>query len=270
MIKTSRTILAVLALCLHLTACSISQTETTDTTPPTTLPHTTAPTVPTTTAETTIPETTVTTEPVTQPAITPEYLDQIILYFNEVCLDAEISDGGDPSKVQKWVMPLLCSLHGDYTEADKAVIEDFMSQLNTIPGFPGIGWVDEKTSPNMRIWFGTQDEMISLMGEHTAGFDGTVTFWYDQDEIYSCDVFVRTELDQMLRNSIILEEIYNGLGPIQDTSLRPDSIIYEDFSQPQALTETDLLILQLLYDPQIQCGMDSSDCEKIIRNILMS
>jgi hypothetical protein len=30
---------------------------------------------------------------------------------------------------------------------------------------------------------------------------------------------------------VILEEVYNGLGPVQDTALRPDSLIYSDFSE---------------------------------------
>jgi hypothetical protein len=74
-------------------------------------------------------------------------------------------------------------------------------------------------------------------------------------------------LDQYRRNSVILEEIYNGLGPIQDTSLRSDSIIYSEFSQPQALTNIDELILKLLYHPDIMPGMNAEQCETIIRQL---
>ena len=33
-------------------------------------------------------------------------VDDVVLYFKEVVLDAEFSDGGDASLVQKWVVPI--------------------------------------------------------------------------------------------------------------------------------------------------------------------
>ena len=105
------------------------------------------------------------------------------------------------------------------------------------------------------------------MGDDFYGMDGGVTFWYLDDEIYDATICYRTDLSQQLRNSVILEEIYNGLGPIQDTDLRPDSIIYAEFSQPQKLTEMDELILRLLYHPQMKCGMTADECEAVIRRL---
>ena len=86
-------------------------------------------------------------------------------------------------------------------------------------------------------------------------------------EIYDATICYRTDLDQYLRNSVILEEIYNGLGPIQDTALRPDSLIYQGFSEPQWVTPVDELILKLLYHPSILPGMDAQQCEQVIRSL---
>ena len=66
---------------------------------------------------------------------------------------------------------------------------------------------------------------------------------------------------------MILEEIYNGLGPIQDTDLRSDSIIFSGYSTPQHLTAVDELLLRLLYHPQLTCGMDSAACQSAIRQL---
>jgi hypothetical protein len=62
-----------------------------------------------------------------------------------------------------------------------------------------------------------------------------------------------------------MEEIYNGLGPVQDTALREDSLIWQGYSIPQELTAVDELILKLLYHPDILCGMDARQCEEVIR-----
>jgi hypothetical protein len=66
---------------------------------------------------------------------------------------------------------------------------------------------------------------------------------------------------------VILEEIYNGLGLTQDTILREDSIIWQSYSEPQELTPVDKLLLQLLYHPDIRCGMNAAECEAVIREL---
>lgn len=169
--------------------------------------------------------------------------------------------------MQKWTQPVRYALHGEYTEEDIATLSSFVQWLNTIEGFPRISQAQEPWEANLQIHFCTQSEMVDLMGDNFYGMDGAVTFWYYDNEIYDAIICYRTDLDQYLRNSVILEEIYNGLGPIQDTALRPDSIIYAEYSQPQSLTAVDELILKLLYHPDILPGMDAGQCEQVIRTL---
>lgn len=204
-----------------------------------------------------------------EPSHSPLYIpgvevDDVITYFSEVCLDAEFSQGGNPSIVQKWTIPIRYMVFGQPTKQDLAILEEYTAWLNTIEGFPGISETEDPSLANLRIHFCTNQELLDIMGEEYVGLDGAVTFWYRNNEIYDAVICCRKDLNQHLRNSVILEEIYNGLGPVQDTSLRPDSIIYAEFSEPQALTEMDKLILRLLYHPQILCGMDAEDCAEII------
>ena len=231
-------------------------------------------TVPATIAEspTTIPtENTilVTTSP-TEPAHSALYIsnidvEDVIDWFNEVCLAAEYVNSGDPSFLQKWDCTISYTVHGDPTDDDLVVLESFTQWLNTLGGFPGIIETEDPMEANLNIHFCTQSEMLSKMGDWARDLDGAVTFWYENNRIYDATIYIRTDLNQYLRNSVILEELYNGLGPIQDTSLRPDSIIYAEFSEPQELTEIDKLILQLLYHPQMQFGMNADQCEEVIR-----
>lgn len=218
-----------------------------------------------------VPETAPATEPPETIHTGPESLDvpveEVILYFNEVCLDAEYSFSGDASLLQKWGAPILYRVHGTPTEEDLMTLESFVSWLNTVEGFPGIAEAGEHEGANLNIHFCSQPVLGELMGEELQYMDGAVTFWYDEDVIYDAIICIRNDLDQTLRNSVILEEIYNGLGPIQDTMLRPDSIIFSEFSQPQNLTPMDELILKLLYHPDMKCGMDAAECEAVIRRL---
>ena len=192
---------------------------------------------------------------------------EVITYFNEVCLAAEIVNSGNPAVLQRWEIPVSYQILGDPTAEDLAALTGFAQWLNTVEGFPGIAQTQDATQANLRIHFCTQEEMLSIMGDSFTGMDGAVTFWYREDAIYDAIICIRTDLDQDLRNSVILEELYNGLGPIQDTTLRPDSIIYAEFSQPQMLTEMDELILRLLYHPRFRCGMTPKECEAAIREL---
>lgn len=256
-----RTLCLLLILCaLLLSACIGAPVGV----PPTqTIPDTQA----TQTVQTDPP---VTEPPVTEPLHSEWYIpgvgvEDVIRYFSEVCLDAEFVNGGDPSCLQRWEVPIRYRLYGDPTDTDLQTLTTFARWLNTMDGFPGIYEAEDTLSANLQIYFCTQQELIDRMGENFYGTDGAVTFWYSDDMIYNAVICYRTDLEQSLRNSVVLEEIYNGLGPIQDTSLRPDSIIYSGFSQPQALTAIDELLLKLLYHPDMRPGMNTQECEAVIR-----
>ena len=272
-------ILCLLLLAVLLVSCgkapaaepsAPATTEPIITAPPTTEPPTTEP--PTTEPPTTEPPTTeppATEPPTTEPPHSPLYLEDVpvesvITWFNEVCLDSEFVNGGNPNLIQKWDVPIAYYLHGDFNAEDEAVLEDFAQWLNTVEGFPGITRAEQPEDANLNIHFTDQQGLLDIMGHEFSGLDGAVTYWYDYNAIYDCTICVRTDLHRELRNSVILEELYNGLGPIQDTMLRPDSIAYQEFSEPQELTKEDKLILQLLYHPQIECGMDAEACSRVI------
>ena len=273
----SQGIVLALALCLFsgcafqnmpATQSTTGQT-TTATIPESSAPtNTTAPTVGTTAAVTT---------PSTAPTVIPEHsplyiptvsVEEAIVYFNEVCLDAEFVNQGDPTKLQKWETPIHYICYGTLTDTDRTTLDTFVNWLNTIEGFPGIQETTDPNLANLRIHFCGPAEYLSLMGDNFSGTDGGVTFWYNgANEIYNAVIGYRTDVDQQIRNSVILEEIYNGLGPINDTQLRKTSVIYAGFSTPQSLSEEDKLILKLLYHPQMQCGMDAAQCEAVIRQL---
>lgn len=254
----------LLVLCLLLCGCTPAVTTPPDTTGST---------------ETSQPssEPPVTDPPVTEPPA-PQHselyipglsVEDVIRYFNEVCLDAEFSDGpGDASLLQRWERPIYYELYGTYTDQDLLMLTTFTRWLNTIPGFPGMHRAGSAADVNAEIYFCTQQELIDKMGSNFYGTDGAVTFWYNgNNQIFRSVICYRTDISQFVRNSVILEEIYNGLGPVQDTDLRTDSIIYSGYSTPQELTDIDRLLLILLYHPSLSCGMTAAQCEAVIRQL---
>ena len=265
-------------LVLFLSACTGTFSADGNTTLPTDEIPTTESTVEDSTASvtTSIPETTQEETETTAPAHTPLYLpqytaQQIMEYFEEVVLDIEYTDGtGDATLVQKWKEPIRYRVFGMPTDEDLAVLETLFAQLNEISGFPGIYAAADEEPGNLTIRFLEPEAFRANFATLLNGEDayGAVQFWYytDSNEIYTANVGYRADIDQSTRTSVLLEEIVNMLG-ITDTIQRTDSIVYQYSNDNTALSDIDWLILKLLYDPAIQCGMGFDSCRAIIQQL---
>lgn len=271
-IVTAICVMLVLIFC----ACQVPVAPPAETVPAVITEPSMAPTQPETTTPTE-PVTTTPTEPETTQTVHSElYLEeysveQVIEYFEEVALDMEYTDGtGNTSLVQKWTEPIYYRIYGDATEEDLAVIDGLFTQLNTIPGFPGIYPPAEGDIHHMALNFMDQQTFQDTFSDFILGESayGAVQFWYytATNEIHTANIGYRTDVNQQERNSVLVEEVINGLG-ITDSVLRPDSVVYQYSNDNTCLSDMDFLILQLLYDPAIECGMDAEACRNAIRQI---
>lgn len=220
------------------------------------------------------------TEPIeTEPTVSqhsrlylPQYTtSQVCDYFAEIVLDMEYTTGdGDSTLVQKWVTPIYYRIYGEATEEDRNVINELAAQLNNVPGFPGIYPVEDGMVENVSIRFLNPTDFDISFSEVTNGeyAFGAVQFWYYNatNDIYNARIGCRTDIDQSARNSVIQEEIINALG-ISDTVLREDSIVYQYSNDNVALSDMDWIIINLLYDSSIQCGMNYDACVAVIEDL---
>ena len=197
--------------------------------------------------------------------------EQITEYFEEVVLNTEYSDGtGEDYLVQKWLSPICYRVFGTPTDTDSEVLGALVEQLNAIPGFPGIRAAEDGEAEDVSISFLEREAFETSFSVVTNGEDsfGAVQYWYytQTNELYAACIGCRTDIDQEERNSVLVEEVINMLG-ISDTVLRPDSITYQFSNDNTALSEIDLVILKLLYDPAIACGMDAERCAQVIQEL---
>ena len=142
--------------------------------------------------------------------------------------------------------------------------------LNEIKGFPGIYPAEKDETEAMTIHFYNRHEFRDNMSQYIANeiADGTAVYWFynDSHQIYSAKIGYRTDIKQKTRNSVILEEVVNALG-LGDSTLREDSIVYQEYSLPQELSDMDWIILKLLYSPEIHSGMGQDECAEVIRKL---
>jgi len=218
------------------------------------------------------PMTTEPTVPLHSDLYHPDYtLQQIREFFEEVILDVEYSSGtGDSSLVQKWISPIGYRIFGTPTEEDLTVLDALFTQLNELPGFPGIYEASEGDTEQLRISFLEPEVFRASYSSVVGGEDatGATEFWYytDTNEIHSARIGYRTDIDQSIRNSVLIEEIINTLG-ISDTVLREDSVTYQYSDFNTALSDVDWILLKLLYHPEIRCGMDAAACAAALEEL---
>ena len=192
---------------------------------------------------------------------------QMFDYFGEIVFNSEYGTGTSTS-VKKWNTPIRYRICGDATKKDLEVLTDLFTQLNKIDGFPGIYAADDEE--NLIISFLGVEDFNNSFSEFLKGEDayGATEFWYynDTNEIYTARIGYRTDVDQATRISILIEEIVNTLG-VSDTEVREDSIVYQYSNDNTALSDIDWVILKLLYDPQIKCGMNTNSCNDILEKL---
>ena len=183
----------------------------------------------------------------------------------------EYTDGtGDTTLVQKWTSPIRYRIYGTPTDEDYAVLTGLFAQLNAMPGFPGIYAAAEEESENLTLSFLQPYDFRTQFSDVLYGEEayGATQFWYytATNEIHTARIGYRTDVDQNSRNSILIEEIINMLG-ITDTVLREDSVVYQYSDENTVLSDVDWIILRILYDPAIQCGMGEETCAIVVQNL---
>lgn len=179
--------------------------------------------------------------------------DDIVNYFCEVALGAEY---GDASKnVIKWTSPVYYTITGEATEADMQLLNSLIASINLVPGFPGMYEAGESSEANLTINFVSYDGMVSAAGDSYNGF---VNLWWSDYLISNGTIYYRTDLAQDLRNAVIVEELCQGLGLLNDTYNYPESIFYQYHTDTSWPTTLDWALIQLLYRSEITPGMDES------------
>ena len=194
--------------------------------------------------------------------------EELILYFNEVCINSDLSVNKSPTYlIRKWENPIYYMVYGEYTDEDIETLESFAEFLNSIYGFPGMYKAANESEKNFSIYFGDHNKMVEVMGEAASNANGFVRVSYNTytKELVRGQICYLSTLDQQYRNRVIMHEIFNGIGAMNDTISRKDSIIYNLGITADVLSAEDITIIKMLYLPQIKSGMNEDQCEAVIR-----
>ncbi|HID83277.1 MAG TPA: DUF2927 domain-containing protein [Chromatiales bacterium] len=184
-------------------------------------------------------------------------------YFLEIALGSEY--GNRRARIKKWQKDIHIKVKGQPTQADLQTLKQVVEDLNALIT-PDIRLAENNT--NMEIYF-IPERQFSETEKHykpkNLGFFwarwNPTTYAINRSRI----LISSTGITQQERSHLIREELTQSLGLMNDSSRYPDSIFYQPWSRVTNFSEIDKAIIKLLYQKDIEPGMNRSELIQLLQ-----
>ena len=204
----------------------------------------------------------------------PDFVERA---FYSVALEREYADGNHP--LAKWNQPIRIWLnHGVGDQAlHQELAELHVQHLAQITGL-SIEFVSQKSQANVQ-WIYTReshwikDAKSALNLKSTQHLNTAIcTAGYRTDangHIVSAAIVIPVDLARSRGKLLacIVEEITQALGLPNDSEYAFPSI-FNDHTPEELLAPLDIILLKLLYEPELKAGMTLSEAKPIIKRIV--
>lgn len=196
--------------------------------------------------------------------------DELCSCFSESVFSSyEYNEDLNSLTVLKWESPVVCFLSGDVTEQDTAAVEAFSASLAAVTEFPGFSVSDSEESSNLLVRICDRDEFMAIAasGVNYEESDSYISVSYDEQSgaITDAEICIRSDTIPYVRSSLIQRELLRSLGMFGESLHRSDSLLSPSYIHIPAPSDTDLLLLRILYNNHIACGADSATCMAYVR-----
>lgn len=186
-------------------------------------------------------------------AYTNEQLD----YLLEVAIGTEFGDASN--SIKKWIENVYIKVYGSTTLEDMQTLQKVVSELNELIDPIEITIVSDTQTDqksNIDIYFVPEKEFAQYEPNYRPLNYGFFWVWWRDHVIYRSRIMISTEgVTQVERSHLIREELTQSLGLMIDSSLYPDSIFFEGWTQTLEYAPIDRLLIEMLYQPEIMPGM---------------
>ena len=178
-------------------------------------------------------------------------------YFEAVAFGAE--EGATELRIRKWRRDIRFAVLGSPTDADLAIIDRVIAELNGLVAPLEVSRVTE--GPNALILFLAKPNRYIPDPAAVRYTDGKVSvFTAPNGEILAATVFIPAHrLEGGRRAHVIREEMTQGLGLLRDSWWFPDSIFYEGVRAVTEFAAIDRYLIRTLYRPEILPGMSIAE-----------
>lgn len=194
--------------------------------------------------------------------------------FGKTVFGVEYDDPNAVMVVRKFQQPARVGIDNRSAIDRTAAVSAFVSTLQ--PAIHGLTLAEagSREPANFRIYVvDRKDYGPVIRGEiyrdpkATAPGRCFVRVLSSNGAIARTDVVIVSDEGEFLFQRCLVEEVLQGLGPLNDSDDLADSVFNDD-SRHAAFTLHDRLILNMLYDPRIKAGMTSEETETLLPFLL--
>ena len=184
-------------------------------------------------------------------------------YFLNITFNVEYGDG-NTLDLRRWEQPIRIRVYGSPTQEDLATLDRHIDDLNQIENMPFLQRVTEEE--NIEFYFVALNDISKYIDGYIEGNWGFFWSWWNgAQQMTKVQIAIASDVtNQLQRNHLILEELTQSLGMMQDSNQYPDSIFYADWTEVQQLSPLDWAIVRLTYDPDLEAGMTAAQTEAIL------
>jgi len=175
-----------------------------------------------------------------------EYSKESVEYFKEVALGSEF----EPSKTQlyRWTTDVKIYVYGQNSPELNQELSEIVSELNQIINPIDIEIVNDRSSANMFIYFGSYIDYKNVRPQEDFSLlEGNWGFFhqYDNEGYMYVDTERASELEQ---KHLLREELTQCLGLSNDSYRYPESIFYQEWTTVTEYAPIDRELIDMLYN----------------------
>ena len=200
---------------------------------------------------------------------------QLITAFNATVFGAEYSSWGWHTRVvKKYVKPVRVYIDNRSRRDRSRTVARFVRSLSKIIRGIEIKIVDDKRQSNFTIYVVDRRSYKDVVRrevyrQRTMNVPGRclVRVVSAPSGIRRSDAVIVSDEGEFLFKRCLVEEILQGLGPVNDNSSLKYSV-FNDTSKHTSFTKHDRYILNMLYDRRIRPGMSRNEASKVLPAVL--
>lgn len=199
--------------------------------------------------------------------------EETISYFKDIALGFEFGSASEITR--KWNNDMKIYVGGSPSQELSTELNSIISDLSELtPQTFSIEVVDDTLASNYYIYFGSGNSYAqiissqsSLVGSNWGLFS---IFWNDSNELIRGHMYVDINRANGLEQKHLLrEELTQSLGLAKDSPLYLESIFQQSFAtKTTEYAEIDEDLIYLLYHPDMKIGLNSSQVDNKLRQIL--
>jgi hypothetical protein len=202
-----------------------------------------------------------------------QYDQQVIEYFGEVALGFEF--GGATEVTRKWVGDMKIFVGGEQKPALLNELQNIIEEINALAtdGF-NISIVTDSLDMNYYVYFGSGSNYASIYPSQSGLIAGNwglfSVYWDAAEQIYKGNMYVDIDrANDLEERHLLREELAQSLGLAKDSDRYNDSIFQIDWTTTTEFSDIDKDLIRLLYHPQMQAGLNATQVEETLTQIIL-